>query len=336
MKKLSIILPIYNVENYLEKCIRSLEEQDIPKEEYEIICVNDGSPDNSRDVVLKLQQEFNNIILFDQENQGVSMARNRGIDEAKGKYLLFVDPDDFIIENRLGKILLEVDEKNIQMAIFSYVFVDSNGNEENERKFYDSNILTGIEAYYLSRRKKGITVDSSVGILFNRIFLNKNALRYLRGVILNQDVEFLARAHCIAERCILINEVLYVAVNRIGSATRSNQSATNKVRNGFILAANNIKKFQQAKLLNKEQMVFLNGPIVKFVLLAISSATRSFSLKVFIDTSSSLYKLNFKRLDVKGCSRYNRICGIAYNISPYIGAFVMVIYQHINRMHNKS
>ena len=92
MKSLSIIIPIYNVAPYVERCIRSLEDQDIPKDDYEIICINDGSPDNCREIVEQLQQEFSNIILINQENQGVSMARNNGIDLSEGKYLLFVDP----------------------------------------------------------------------------------------------------------------------------------------------------------------------------------------------------------------------------------------------------
>ena len=68
--QLSIILPIYNVEPYVEKCIRSLEDQDIPKDAYEIICVNDGSPDNSQQIVEKLQQEFSNINIDQSEKSG--------------------------------------------------------------------------------------------------------------------------------------------------------------------------------------------------------------------------------------------------------------------------
>src|SRR5690606_24149359 len=97
MLRLSIIIPMYNVEPYIERCLSSLQDQDIPMEEYEIICINDGSPDNSREVVIRFQRQNKNIILIDQSNQGVSKARNNGINVARGKYLLFVDPDDYII-----------------------------------------------------------------------------------------------------------------------------------------------------------------------------------------------------------------------------------------------
>ena len=79
MKRLSIIIPMYNVASYVERCIRSLENQDIPKEDYELICINDGSPDNCKEIIVRLQKEFSNIILIDQENQGVSRARNNGV-----------------------------------------------------------------------------------------------------------------------------------------------------------------------------------------------------------------------------------------------------------------
>uniref|UniRef100_UPI0030DB473E glycosyltransferase family 2 protein n=1 Tax=uncultured Imperialibacter sp. TaxID=1672639 RepID=UPI0030DB473E len=102
--KLSIIVPVYNVEEYLERCVRSLEDQDIPRSDYEIIVVNDGSPDNSKEVVERLQRELSNIILINQENQGVSMARNAGIDRASGEYLVVVDPDDYVAPNSFASI----------------------------------------------------------------------------------------------------------------------------------------------------------------------------------------------------------------------------------------
>jgi len=337
MKRLSVILPVYNVEEYLEKCIRSLEEQDIPKDEYEIICVNDGSPDNSREVIIKLQKEFDNLILIDQVNMGVSMARNRGLDEANGEYLLFVDPDDYIKRNKLGKLLYVAEKNEVEMLMSGYVFVDINGKITNERIFEKGeNVISGIDAFYLSRRKKGITVDSSVGILFRRDFVYKYKLRYVKGVVLNQDVEFLARAHCVADRCLLVKDTLYVAVNRPGSATRSNQFSTEKVREGFVLAADNLKKFQQLKDLTDLKRIFLNGTIAKFVLLAVYSAVKTRSLKIFNQTVVKLKNNQLGKLDIKGCSHFNRTCGKAYNFSPYFGAFVIVLYQKINHWRFKN
>ena len=152
MKRLSIIVPIYNVEHYLGKCLRSLEDQDIPKTDYEIICVNDGSPDKSREVVIYMQSKFKNIILIDQENRGVSYARNVGIDHSSGKYLMFIDPDDYVQRNSFSPILKAADSKNAQIAITGKTFLDANGNVFIENKFdnYENKLYTGLKSYFIT------------------------------------------------------------------------------------------------------------------------------------------------------------------------------------------
>ena len=105
MTRLSVVIPMYNVEPYVERCIRSLLQQDLPSDDYKIICVNDGSPDGSGLIDERLQKEYHNIILINQQNQGVSRARNRGIQEADSNYVLFIDPDDYIRQNTLKIIL---------------------------------------------------------------------------------------------------------------------------------------------------------------------------------------------------------------------------------------
>ena len=102
---LSIIIPVYNVEPFVEKCIRSCEAQDASKDDYEIVVVNDGSKDNSVDVVNRVANEFENIRVLSQPNAGLSAARNTGMREAKGEYYMFVDSDDWIAENCLTKLI---------------------------------------------------------------------------------------------------------------------------------------------------------------------------------------------------------------------------------------
>ena len=90
--KVSVIVPVYNVEKYLKKCLDSLVNQTL--KDIEIICVNDGSTDNSLQILQEYANTHPNIVIVDQENQGVSLARNNGIKKAKGGYIGFVDPDD--------------------------------------------------------------------------------------------------------------------------------------------------------------------------------------------------------------------------------------------------
>ena len=95
MKVLSFIIPLYNSSQWLRKCLDSVLKQDIPLEQMEVICVNDGSPDNSADIACEYGKKYpNTILVLNQENQGPAGARNNGIRHAKGKYLCFFDPDD--------------------------------------------------------------------------------------------------------------------------------------------------------------------------------------------------------------------------------------------------
>lgn len=337
MKLLSVIVPIYNVEEYVERCINSLLNQDLSREVYEIICVNDGSPDGSRERVIKLQKEYRNIILIDQENQGVSVARNKGAEAATGKYILFVDPDDYIVENSLNNILAEAVRNEAEMTIPGYLFHSSDGIELG-RKIFDiakRDVISGIEAYYYARERGHIVTDTSVGIVFDIEFWRKNGLSYKRGIILNQDVELLARIHCIAEKCLFLNKFMYVAVIRQGSASRSNQFIEDHVRDGFIIAAENLKKFQNLKYLNSKKKTFLNGPITKFVLLAIYSAFKSRSYRKLNDTIEKLRLSGLSKLNLEGCSTYNRICGSAYNISPFLSSIVIPIYLKVSLIKRK-
>ena len=101
---LPIIIPVYNVEQFVEKCIRSCESQDVAKDRYEIIVVNDGAKDNSLEVVQRVAAEYDNIRVFSQPNAGLSAARNMGMRLAKGEYYMFVDSDDWS-EREMGEFL---------------------------------------------------------------------------------------------------------------------------------------------------------------------------------------------------------------------------------------
>ncbi|MFC4164563.1 glycosyltransferase family 2 protein [Epilithonimonas zeae] len=125
--KVSIIVPVYNVELYLEKCLLSLVNQTL--QEIEILVVNDGSQDQSQKIIDKFQQEYpDRIFGFMKENGGLSDARNFGIDRAKGQYLGFVDSDDYVSEMMFEEMYNLAEKHNAEMAICNLQKVDENGN----------------------------------------------------------------------------------------------------------------------------------------------------------------------------------------------------------------
>ena len=115
---LSIVVPMYNSELYIEECLASLSNQGLAENQYEIIVINDGSTDNSYAVVERYSAGRSNIRLINQQNAGQSAARNRGIDEAKGKYLCFVDSDDFWILNRMCYVIKYLLQNTLDILTF--------------------------------------------------------------------------------------------------------------------------------------------------------------------------------------------------------------------------
>lgn len=132
--KISIILPVYNVAKYISDCLSSLLCQDISKEDYEIICVDDGSTDGSVDIIKEYIIDNNNIKLVSQENSGVCIARNNGFKIATGKYIWFVDPDDYISSNCLGKMIELLEVKSADLITFNYFNVDEDSQFVPEKQ----------------------------------------------------------------------------------------------------------------------------------------------------------------------------------------------------------
>lgn len=132
--KLSIILPVYNVAKFIPDCLDSLLCQDLDKKDYEIICVNDGSPDNSEQVINGYIKNNSNIKLIAQKNSGVCVARNTGLNNAIGDFVWFIDPDDYIAPNCLGKVLSSLEEKNADLITFDYFNVEEDSKFNPEKQ----------------------------------------------------------------------------------------------------------------------------------------------------------------------------------------------------------
>ena len=150
MKMLSVIVPLYNSAMWVEKCLFSILNQDLPEEKMEIICINDGSLDNSAEIAREIGKEHTSIIVLDQKNQGPSGARNNGMRRATGKYLCFVDPDDYVEPNVFGGLIAQMENRNLDMLRFDYRIVDENyapvAKRDFERQFdYSACEMTGAE-----------------------------------------------------------------------------------------------------------------------------------------------------------------------------------------------
>lgn len=169
MTQISLIVPFYGVEKYITTCLESLFSQDMPESEYEVICVNDCSPDHSEDIVLKFQEKHNNLRLIRHDtNKKLGAARNTGLAAAKGKYVWFIDSDDYIQANCLNKILEYCETNNLEILHWSII-----DNKENYiLKVEESTVQTGIEE--LLHGSKDMTFPWNR--IYNREFLLSNNL----------------------------------------------------------------------------------------------------------------------------------------------------------------
>ncbi|MBQ2927817.1 MAG: glycosyltransferase [Oscillospiraceae bacterium] len=128
---LSFIVPVYNAERYIGPCLDSLLRQELPGEDFEILCVNDGSTDRSLEILQAYAGKYPSIRLISKENGGVTTARNTGLSAARGDYIWFVDADDLIPENCLSQLKLTAERSHCDRIAFgAYQFTDALTEEE--------------------------------------------------------------------------------------------------------------------------------------------------------------------------------------------------------------
>lgn len=201
--KLSIIIPVYNVEEYVEKCIRSCAEQDLDPKDYEIIVINDGSPDGSLAICENLVAEYRNIRLISQKNKGLSGARNTGFQEAMGEYVWFVDSDDWLSPSVLTNICSKLGD-SLDLLWLGHVV-------EKDHQIISSSVPMSMVKYCSGQRFYTNHVNSENYIwkfIYRRAFLIKYNLFFYEGIFY-EDFEFTPRALAVAKKCLTFPQVAY-------------------------------------------------------------------------------------------------------------------------------
>lgn len=222
MIKLSIVIPAYNIEQYIEKCLMSCLSQDLDKSEYEIIVVDDGSPDQSANIAKRIFQDVSsNIYVIHRGNGGLSAARNTGLDKAKGKYVWFIDGDDWIKTNCLKYLTETAFENNLDVLCFGVDYYHTpdhidqsvSPTQQKEVTMNGKDFIANVDM-----------IPAAWAAIFNREFLLCNNLRFFEG-ILHEDQEFTPRAYCLAQRIMYTHRHEYVYLQRQGSIMKSNQNS---------------------------------------------------------------------------------------------------------------
>ncbi|MGV8984105.1 glycosyltransferase family 2 protein [Clostridium sp.] len=214
--KISVIIPVYNTQEYVRKCIESVLLQSL--EDIEIIIVDDGSTDNSLSII-KEYEGNDKVILISKENQGQGAARNDALDVCSGKYIAFLDSDDYIDKNMFEDMYIKANKYDLDMLICKYSCVDKNGIEiiGDDVEFVDSEIIDSdkcITEFFTSNAIEGFSWNK---IYHNRLFKEKN-IRYPTNMKY-EDIPTVFNLIIDSNKIGFINNKYYYYVQRAGSTT---------------------------------------------------------------------------------------------------------------------
>ncbi len=306
--KISIIIPVYNAEKYIKRCIKSIKSQTY--ENYEAIFIDDGSTDKSLEII---QENINNkMIVITQKNKGVSTARNIGIYKATGDYITFIDSDDEYMPNYLEEMHKNIVEENADISICNYVEVYNNTEKNislpiNKTNLNNDEIKKELVARMIGKEKNDdIIIWGTVWRNLIKIsFLKDTGITFDEKIQLSEDFMFLIELYCNAHNITIIDKNLY-------KYYRNQTSALNKYTEDA-LAKNLYNHNKLIEIINKYKLEKLTNIRYKknrfrMYTTLISNAVRQENKKKEINEIEEIIK-NYKE--------YNGLSGIYKNLNLY-------------------
>lgn len=290
--KVSIIVPVYNVENYLSECLDSICNQTL--EDIEIICINDGSSDDSLKILEEYSKKDDRIVVISKENGGQGIARNLGINLAKGEYIGFVDSDDWIEPDMFEKLYDKAHKNNLDVNMCRLsLFDEKTGNFDNSTWYY------GLK--HFDRLKNDIfdysdTIDfltsisvTPVNKIYKRNFLINNNLKFAEDLIFEDEAFFYAMFFKASKISLIKEELYYYRINRINS-TVTNTNNNKDIISIYKIIRNFLKKNGFRNYIHKIDNRFLNSIFNRFY--QSDSKNRK---EFFIEFKELLYELKLTK-----------------------------------------
>ncbi|MGM0945458.1 MAG: glycosyltransferase family 2 protein [Bacteroidota bacterium] len=260
MLTFSIIIPAYNLETYIGRCLDSCLNQNFDKSNYEIIVVDDGSLDATGKIIKGYKLENHNIIYFSQENKGASAARNQGLKLAQGEYIWFVDGDDTIASDALNKISLKIkSERDFDLLFLNYKKIDSKSNILKVSKTLDifrkqSNI-SGVD--FFANRPGDFIMP--VRYVIRRDFINTHKIYFCEGMTF-EDNEWAPRLLYFAKTISNLDYCLYYYFKHSESMMASFNF---KKIDSYLILLKNLKNFRDQNFMDKKFKHLLNQYIIQ-------------------------------------------------------------------------
>lgn len=247
--KLSIVIPVYNVEKYIEKCLDSIFTQGL-KDNIEVIIVNDGTPDKSMDIVYKYTKTYP-LTIINQQNQGLSTARNNGLKVAHGEYIWFVDSDDTLLHGAIEKILKVLEDHKGVDVIATVLLQKKESNGATAIEYTpDYSVRTGREYMF-----RGNNLGASQRYILRRNFLLDNNLFFMPNVY-HEDGEFGHKMMYLAKSVYVMSEPVYCYLLRSSGSIMSTRKV--KMNNDLIAIYKELETFSRTNVEERDKIRFLS------------------------------------------------------------------------------
>lgn len=234
---LSIIIAVYNTERYISECLDSLLEQDYPKDDYEIICINDGSTDDSLSILEAYRSQCSNVVILNQSNKGVCRARNAGLEIAKGDYVWFVDSDDFIQTIILGKLKRLINQSQCDMltvGIYTFFEVLSDQEKSLKKRHEIKENVIGKDVYIGNH-------------LFRTVFLQDNDLLFKYPELkFAEDAVFICEVIMANPKRAYVNEAIYYYRKNSNSVTMNKEISSKNTMESCLSVARIMKGYYES------------------------------------------------------------------------------------------
>lgn len=274
MKKVSIIIPVYNVEEFLDECLTSIENQTFPSKYLEVIIINDGSTDNSLNICKKYLARNKNWKLIDKQNEGLSAARNDGLNIATGEYVIFLDSDDYLLDKAIEELYINATITNADIVVSRLNAFNSKGLYG----YYSDKYINKKEITCLNNKINIINAISVCGKLFKSDIIND--IRFINGVT-HEDNYFSIMAYIKAKSILTIPKYFYFRRIREGN-------------NPSIMQQLSFKTY--CDLLINYKQIFLDKNVKKFDNLLVNFLVKSAIRYIISKLSKKDYKTAINEL----------------------------------------
>jgi len=327
---LSIIVPVYNIENDIPNCLNSILSQDY--ENYEVLLINDGSTDKSGEIIEKYALKDKRFKVFHQENKGVSSARNLGLEKAKGYWVCFIDGDDTIYPNSLSQIIESIKGKQTEMIIARSFVVENNQLKREDYGFDNSFVNRFFNGYQLIT-EKSFKRGSVCGCVFNLFFLKKHNVHFPTGLKIGEDSLFIALIHLYSQQITFVDQIFYLINERPGSASRN---WTHEKILGMVKNLDFINYYQENNpQLSKSQLEILDFDRYGITSSIFNNFYYCFSLRLFFKLLNEIKKKLPTQINT-GSIKLSKHKIKLLNFSLSIFAITVIVKQFFTKKFNRS